>query len=124
MDISILNLPQAVLDDKAEFIVEMQFDDNKLMKDNRFFSDLELSISKHIEQYHLGIYAVNNDDIIYIYGKDNQRDFTNIWNVIFQLYRTNWIKKYLILYKWYCLAEIANGEEVEDMLEIFIRRGV
>ena len=74
MDISILNLPQAVLDDKAEFIVEMQFDDNKLMKDNRFFSDLELSISKHIEQYHLGIYAVNNDDIIYIYGKDNQRD--------------------------------------------------
>ena len=124
MDIATLDLPQTILDDDAEYIVEMKFNDEDLAADNRFFSDLKLSISKHIEQYHLGIYSVNNDDMLYIYGKDNQRDFTNIWNVIFQLYRTDWIKKYLVIYKWYCLAEIANGEEVEDILEVFVRRGV
>lgn len=124
MDISTLNLPQAILDDNAEFIVEMQLDDNKLMKDNRFFSDYVLSIETYVTKFGLHFYVDNDSETIYFYGLDNNNDHNNMISVIFKIYKAEWIKNYLSVYKWYSLYDIQHGDEVEDMLEIFTRRGV
>ena len=124
MDISTLNLPQAILDDNAEFIVEMQLDDNKLMKDNRFFTDYVLSIETYVTKFGLHFYVDNDSETIYFYGLDNQEDFTSIWQAIFKIYKTEWVKKYLSVYKWYNLYDIQHGEEAEDMLLGFENEGI
>ena len=124
MNISALKLPQEIIDDNAEFIVEMKFNDDKLIADNRFFSDFAVSIKAHILKNDLYYFCDSDNETIYFYGKDNQTDFTNIWSVIFEIYRTEWIKQYISVYKWYSLSEIELGEEVEDVLEVFRRRGV
>ena len=124
MNISTLNLPQEIIDDCAEFIVEMKLNDDKLIADNRFFSDFAVSIKAHILKNKLNFFCDNDNETIYFYGKDNQTDFTNMWIVVFEVYKTEWIKQYISVYKWYSLSEIESGEEVEDMLEVFHRRGV
>ena len=124
MDIATLDLPQTILDDNAEFIVEIKFDDEKLAADNRFFSDYVLSIKTYIEKFGLRFYADEDNEIIYFYGLNNNDDHNNMITVIFQIYKAKWVKNYLSVYKWYSLYDIKHGDEVEDMLEIFSRRGM
>ena len=124
MDITELALPQAILDDNAEFIIEMRFDEDKMISDNRFFKDYVLSLSKYVAKRGLGLYEDGTDSVIYIYGKENNTDHNNIISTAFKIYETEWIRKNLSVYNWYSLYDISHGDDVEDMLEIFNKKGI
>ena len=89
--------------------VEFEFNNDKIKAMGYTVNDVHYTIKQAFNEY--GLPCVTEGDVLAFAGCGRKDDFSNLWNVIFQLTETDWFLNIATACHW-----CENGKRVEDIL--------
>jgi virulence-associated protein VapD len=108
------------------YLIEIHFNEKKIVEDGEYsYEDVYNTVRDVFFEKGFG-YICNETGSLFIYDRGDKTDYGVMWRTIFDLYETDWFKKFVDGYYYYDFDDEDNDGtcEADNMMDVFAKEGL